>query len=165
MPTSVLENCKTGLCLSAPDIAPASVTSRPSKIQVIPSATTTSVWNRPQGRRSSLAGMSVSRIEPSGRAYADECAADGFSIAKLDSHGSFDEREWPRNCFKRLALASYAPKRFDQCGQNHGHGEHKITSIKICDFSRGESFETWRIAVRRVPCDALSRNQARPAAA
>src|SRR6185437_8015121 len=47
---------------SAPDRAPASVTSSPSRIQVTPSAATTSVWNRPQGSRSSLAGISVSTI-------------------------------------------------------------------------------------------------------
>src|SRR5258705_7945980 len=62
MPTSVLVNCSAGLSLSAPETAPASVTSRPSSIQVTPSAATTSVWKLPQGNRSSRAGISVSTI-------------------------------------------------------------------------------------------------------
>ena len=51
-----------GLSLSAGDTAPAKVTSRPSRIQVTPSATTTRVWKRPHGSRSSRAGISVSTI-------------------------------------------------------------------------------------------------------
>ena|SRR5947208_3323797 len=43
IPTSALVNSSTGLSFSAPDRAPASVTSRPSRIQVMPSATTTRV--------------------------------------------------------------------------------------------------------------------------
>ena len=41
------------------ETAPASVTSSPSRIQVTPRATTTSVWKRDQRRRSSRAGTSV----------------------------------------------------------------------------------------------------------
>src|SRR6266850_1203785 len=63
-PTSALLKRSTGLALSAPATVPASVTSSPSRIQVMPSATTTSVWKRPQGSRSSRAGISVSTIGP-----------------------------------------------------------------------------------------------------
>src|SRR3984885_13125785 len=62
MPTSVLVKCNTGLAFNAPATAPTSVTSRPSRIHVTPSATTTSVWNRPQGSRSRRAGMSDSMM-------------------------------------------------------------------------------------------------------
>src|SRR5262249_25860832 len=61
-PTSAFEKRSRGLSLSAGDTAPASVTSRPSRIQVMPSATTTSVWNRPQRSRSSRAGISVTTM-------------------------------------------------------------------------------------------------------
>src|SRR5439155_3719165 len=52
--------CNTGLSCSAPTIEPAIVTSSPSRIQVMPSATMTRLWNRVQGSRSSRAGTSVS---------------------------------------------------------------------------------------------------------
>src|SRR6185437_11010685 len=58
-PTLALVRLRVGLSFSAPATAPASVTSRPSRIQVMPSATTTSVWNRPHGSRSRRAGMVV----------------------------------------------------------------------------------------------------------
>src|SRR5512143_512504 len=48
----------------AGDSEPTSVTSSPSRIQVTPSAITTSQWNRLQGRRSSRAGTSVSNDSP-----------------------------------------------------------------------------------------------------
>src|SRR5262249_43654801 len=80
MPTSALENCSRGLSLSAPETAPASVTSRPSRIQVTPSATTTSVWKRPQCNRSRRAGMSVSTS--TGAAASSFCAMVGPSLAR-----------------------------------------------------------------------------------
>ena len=43
-PTLHFSNFDVGLSFSAPDSAPASVTSSPSRIQVIPSAITTRVW-------------------------------------------------------------------------------------------------------------------------
>src|SRR5262245_5409830 len=46
-------------------MAPASVTSRPSSTQVMPSATTTRVWKRPHRSRSSRAGISVVTIPAS----------------------------------------------------------------------------------------------------
>ena len=50
----------SALCdCSAGPIDPTIVTSRPSRIQVIPSATSTSIWKRLNGSRSSRAGMSV----------------------------------------------------------------------------------------------------------
>src|SRR4051812_39576385 len=61
-PTSALLKCSAGLSFSAPATVPASVTSRPSRIQVMPSAATTNVWKRLHGRRSSRAGMSVSTM-------------------------------------------------------------------------------------------------------
>ena len=48
----------------APTREPASVTSRPSRTQVMPSATITSTWKRPQGRRSRRPAMSVSTTLP-----------------------------------------------------------------------------------------------------
>ena len=59
MPISVLVKRSAGLSFSAPETEPASVTSSPSRIQVMPRATTTSVWKRDQGRRSRRAGTSV----------------------------------------------------------------------------------------------------------
>ena len=49
-----------GALLQRAGDAPTSVTSRPSRIQVMPSATTTSVWKRPHGSRSRREGISVS---------------------------------------------------------------------------------------------------------
>ena len=58
--------------MSAPETAPASVTSRPSRIQVMPSAATTSVWKLPQGKA----------VEPGGNVGVDnrrrESPACGF---------------------------------------------------------------------------------------
>ena len=59
---SVFVNFSVGLSFKAPAREPASVTSSPSRIQVMPSATMTRLWNRPQGSRSSRAGMSVSTM-------------------------------------------------------------------------------------------------------
>lgn len=56
-----------GLAFGAPATDPASVTSRPSRIQVMPSATTTRTWKRPHGSGSSRAGMSVSTTAASRR--------------------------------------------------------------------------------------------------
>ena len=63
-PMSVGLKRSVGLSCNAPVSEPAMVTSRPSRIQVIPSATTTSQWKQLQGRRSSLAGMSVPTTWP-----------------------------------------------------------------------------------------------------
>src|SRR6516165_11647249 len=56
---SAFEKASRGESLRAPETEPASVTSRPSRTQVMPSATTTKVWNRPQRSRSRRAGISV----------------------------------------------------------------------------------------------------------
>src|SRR4051794_39005538 len=61
---SVLVKWRVGLFFSAPASEPARVTSSPSRIQVMPSATMTRLWKRPQGSRSSRAGMSVSTMPP-----------------------------------------------------------------------------------------------------
>src|SRR6476646_11142716 len=65
---SVGDNPNDGLSEIAPASDPTNVTSRPSRSQVMPSAITTSQWNRLQGRRSSLAGTSVTKLWSSTRA-------------------------------------------------------------------------------------------------
>ena len=62
MPTSRLVNCSVGLSFSAPESAPASVTSSPSRIQVMPSASTT--------RRVKSAPAQI--VEPRGNAGLDD---------------------------------------------------------------------------------------------
>src|SRR3546814_17064989 len=81
-----------GLSRSTPATAPASVTSSPSRIQVMPSATTTSQWKRPQGRRSSRAGTSVA-TSPRRRAAA---SSGGDVVGSVDT---FQRRAgpWPRS--------------------------------------------------------------------
>src|SRR5215472_13314829 len=61
-PVSIGVSAKPAAVVSTPESAPTSVTSRPSRIQVTPSATTTSQWNRRQGSASSRAGISVVTI-------------------------------------------------------------------------------------------------------
>jgi len=51
-------------CVKALAIAPTSVTSKPSRIQVIPSPTTTSQCQRLHGSRSSRRGIMVSTASP-----------------------------------------------------------------------------------------------------
>src|SRR3954464_2879423 len=96
-PTSALENCRTGLCLRAPATVPARVTSRPSRIHVMPSAATTSVWKRPHGKRSSRAGMSVSTIgadwEVGASMWADNVTAGPFVQSGQGEAGPAAEQE------------------------------------------------------------------------
>src|SRR4029078_11557299 len=101
-----------GLALRAPDRAPASVTSSPSKIQVMPSAATTSVWNPPQGRRSSLAGIFVSTIDLSDREPGKDCDADRLSVSEAAifmTRPSLYESEWSRDVFQRSTLGGNSP--------------------------------------------------------
>src|SRR5689334_16570153 len=60
-PTSASVRWSAGLVFSAPETAPASVTSSPSSTQVMPSASTATEWKRPQGSRSRRAGTSDSK--------------------------------------------------------------------------------------------------------
>src|SRR5262249_14979831 len=86
------EKRKVGLASSAPASEPASVTSRPSRIHVMPSATTTRVWKRSHGRRSSRGAMSVSTTAPASwraaamapprGARARATWADGSSVSR-----------------------------------------------------------------------------------
>ena len=76
---SVFVNFSVGLSFKAPASEPASVTSSPSRIQVMPSATMTRLWNRPQGSRSSRAGMSVSTM-PGATALATGSARGGAML-------------------------------------------------------------------------------------
>src|SRR5262249_32141120 len=69
-------------------MAPASVTSRPSSTQVIPSATTTRVWKRPHRSRSSRAGMSVVTMPASARGGRSMATAVDTVIACLHPAGS-----------------------------------------------------------------------------
>ena len=68
---------QAGLCVSSPDSVPASVTSRPSSIQVMPSVAMTSKWNRPNGNASRREAMSVSTMAP-----APERAGPTVGLAK-----------------------------------------------------------------------------------
>jgi hypothetical protein len=51
--------------LRRPPIAPTMVTCRPSRIQTVPSPTTTIHWNRAHGSRSIRAGIFVSIVRSS----------------------------------------------------------------------------------------------------
>src|SRR3954463_12267962 len=79
---SVLVNFSVGLSFRAPASEPASVTSSPSRIQVMPSATMTRLWNRPQGSRTSRAGVWVSPqgqpVEPRRDVGLDDAGGDGL---------------------------------------------------------------------------------------
>src|SRR5262249_11116829 len=121
MPMSVLEKRSTSLCFSAPETAPASVTSRPSRIQVMPSATTTSVWNRPHGSRSSRAGMSVSTIALSGPACACmrfNAQPHGLVAARLagrdQAHVGVDQAEGRANRLRDQVIAVADAAHLDQ---------------------------------------------------
>src|SRR3546814_5389902 len=66
-----------GLAFNAPLTAPASVTSSPSSIQVMPSATTTSVWKRHHRKRSSRDGTSLKR--------GSSCASSPVCVAAIST--------------------------------------------------------------------------------
>ena len=72
--------------MSSPESAPARVTSRPSRIQVMPSATITSVWKGPKGSASRRAGISVSMIVPERAATLAACSErrQGTSVTRSD---------------------------------------------------------------------------------
>ncbi len=121
-PTSVLENCSIGLCFRAPDIAPASVTSRPSRIQVIPRAATTRVWKRPHGRRSSRAGISLSTIAPTDCAL---CFILHSAACTPAPHARWNQRatihwslDWPKGLKSGDGIGDGPPLRHQHCDES-----------------------------------------------
>src|SRR5690242_12582945 len=78
-------------------MAPASVTSSPSRIQVTPSATTTRVWKRLQVSRSSRAGTSVSTTAAPAHATArsgNACANAMLATPFRQNLQSNDLQDW-----------------------------------------------------------------------
>ena len=86
--------------LRASDIEPTMVTSRPSRIQTVPSPTTIIQWNFDHGNRSSRAGMSVVMVPV--------CTPDMayLSPAALPSEGPF--RPCPKTAGVGLTLKGVA---------------------------------------------------------
>src|SRR5438105_424576 len=100
-PTCASVTASAALALSAPDTAPASVTSRPSSTQVMPSAATAIEWKRPHGRRSSRAGTSDSKTVTASPRFAPcACALArraGVRRARPCSRACAASGAWPES--------------------------------------------------------------------
>src|SRR5579871_5646097 len=84
-PTWIGVSARPAALVKTPESAPTMVTSRPSRIQVIPSALTTSQWKRRQGKASSRAGTSVATT-PS---FVFEAVASSAAIPGQTTDGAF----------------------------------------------------------------------------
>ena len=96
--------------VSAPAIEPTSVTSSPSRIQVIPSATITIQCHRLHGSRSSRAGMSVLTV-----------------LAR-----SAGDAERPRACLCRAHRSSFCPRIAPWMQQKNGRRRCLDTQSRRC---------------------------------
>src|SRR5215211_7463250 len=157
---SVFVNLSVGLSFRAPAREPASVTSSPSRIQVMPSATMTRLWKRPQGSRSSRGGMSVSTMPGAtvlatgsamGRALltAVQRRRDG----RVQTSAAFAERG-----IERHASVDEEGRAGDVVALVRGEPDRRLGDVLgVADAAVGDELEERRLGLRRLPGGAVDR--------
>src|SRR5438270_608062 len=112
-------SCNVGLSAIAPDSDPTSVTSSPSRIQVIPSAQTTSQWKRAQGSRSSRAGTLVSNTADLGATPSGISCSRSVGRRPLKGEG-LDVYHGPRDLKPQGAVGVWWPRARSVSGSGIG---------------------------------------------